>query len=203
MGKNYRNLILEILSEAENGLLEIVSRAATLGDYSGIDLARGTAGEIKRISIRLSTEQSDSATMKTRREEKKSQQRKRDSFKKTMKKSGYPRFEIKEATLTKVGWSKKKKKEYSHHISREVFDVVVSAISASRRDTDGPLSTELIREVLGSRADGAPSYQMYSVLGFLRSRDVIRPSARGAYVIPCNVSEKAQAEWHKAEEEGT
>ena len=118
-----------------------------------------------------------------------------------MKKSGYPRFEIKEATLTKVGWSKKQKKEYSHHISREVFDLVVSAIASARRDTDGPLSTELIREVLGAGADGAPSYQMYSVLGFLRSRDVIRPSARGAYVIPSNVSEKAQAGWLKAERE--
>ena len=56
MKKSYRNSVLEVLSTAEAALLEIVSRAAASGDYSGIDLARGTAGEIERISNRLAIE---------------------------------------------------------------------------------------------------------------------------------------------------
>ena len=199
MTKTYQDSILKILSTAEEALLEIIKRAAATGDYEGIDLARGTAGEIKRISIQLSTEISNSVNGRSNSEMERFVQEKRPSSKREVSKFAYPRFEISESTLTKVGWSKKRRKEYAHCIRRDVFEAVVAAIAASRRDTEGPLSTVFIREVLAAGADTVPSYQMYLVLGFLRSREVIRLSARGAYHIPSNVSDRAHAEWLKAE----
>lgn len=199
MAKSYRKSILEILSGAEEALLEIVGQAATLGDYSGIDLARGTAGEIKRISTRISSEISKLGNVTTDIEGSKPHQKKPDSF---AKQSRYPRFEINETILTKVGWSRNQKKEYIHRINRDVFDEVVLALSTAEVDKGSPVQTKLIQKVLKNKGSVTPSYQVYSVLGFLRSRGTIRLSARGSYIVPSNVSERAHAEWLKTEREG-
>ena len=199
MDKAYRQSILEILSNAEVALLEIVSLAATAGDYSGIDLARDTAEQVRGIRRRMSERGSESNSQKTQKVEKRSS-RKRASSKTAAKKTNYPRFEIHESTLTKVGWSKKKNQEYAHRISRDVFEAVVATLAAAQRRIDGPISTEFVLELLSDSGQVLPSYQAYSVLAFLRSREVIRSSARGAYVIPSGVADRAHAEWLKREQ---
>ena len=203
MSKTHRQLILEVLSNAEIALLEIVSRAAASGDYSGIDLARGTAEQIKGIATRLSCEQPRASIEKIHKGKRKDRHEKRAASKLAAKKIGYPRFEIRESTLTKVGWSKKQNQEYTHRISRDAFEAVVGALAASQRRKDGPLSTELILELLAASGQAPPFYQTYSVLGFLRSKDVIRSSARGEYVVPSDIDGRARSEWLKEERTNT
>ena len=197
MTKIHRQAILEILLRAETALLEVVSGAATSRDYSGIDIARVTAEQIKSIAARLSIEQPKESTEIPQEVEAKSRQAKRAAPTLSSKKTGFPRFEISESTLTKVGWSKKRGQEYIHRVPREVFESVVRTLAALQRRNDGSLATELVLKALAENGQAPPTYQVYSVLGFLRSREVIRTSERGVLLIPNDIGDKARSAWLK------
>ena len=201
MTKTYRQLVLGILSATETALLEIVSRAAESGDYSGIDLARSTAEEIKGIRSRFMGDGDGKELVFGASGRGLPRRRKRNEAVAAANrdKSSYPRFKITASTLTKIGWSKKRNREYEHKISRETFEAVVAALLASRKRTHGPISTELVHECLASDGRVRPTYQTYLVLAFLRSKNVIQLIARGDYAVPNDVDQKANSEWLSAE----
>ncbi len=202
MNPCYRQAILKILSSAEVALLEIVSQAAVAQNYGGIDLAKGAAEQVKSIGSRLSAAEASTSAEAVQTEQTTDTLPSRAKLSRPKKKSGYPRFEIKDSTLTKVGWSRKGNAEYTQRISREAFDVVVDAVAEAGRRTAGPVPTESVRDLLEAGGQDPPSYQVYSILAFLRSRGLTRASARGQHIILADMAEKARLEWTKTEGAG-
>lgn len=195
----YRQTIIDILSRAEVALLEIVGQAAAAQDYGGIDLAKDVAEQVKGIGTRLAVAKGSDVGEAVQTEPTTGPVKSRARFPGTRTKSGYPRFEIKDSTLIKLGWSKKENAEYTQRISREAFDIVVEALGEVGRRTTGPVPTESIRNLLDAGGQVPPSYQVYAILAFLRSRGLIRLSSRGTHIISAEVAEKASLEWTRAE----
>lgn len=197
---DFRKSILETLRTAEVALLELVGQAAAQCDYSGIDLARGAAEQVRVVQRRISGD-GDRVERALLEHDQNRVARVTERQSVSKRKKGYPRFKIEDSMLTKIGWSKKKKSEYTQRVPREIFDLVVDALVAVQRHADGgPVPTESVHVNLERGGHALPSYQVYSILGFLRARGVIRPSARGEYVIPPDVAETARSEWLRAEQ---
>ena len=109
------------------------------------------------------------------------------------KKGQYPRFDVLDGALVKVGWSKKQKSEYQQRIPEASFNRVSVALSQLGGDDNGTVPSDRILITVDSSGDGVPSYQVYAVLGFLRERGVLRTASRGEYVIPADVAQRARA----------
>jgi hypothetical protein len=94
-------------------------------------------------------------------------------------KSSYPRFEIGDDRIVKIGKGKAKaSKEYRHEASRESFERLMSwldAISGSGK------KEWLAQEAVEGVAGEVPSYQVYLMLGALRIGGLLRSVRKGSY----------------------
>lgn len=193
MTETCQQSILTILSDAEESLLAVVRRAATSGDYSSLDIARHAAEQVKDQAAELRScllHQKNAlatakgpATLATN----------------NVKKSAYPKFAITGSTLTITGWSKKQNQEYTHKTPRENFDAVVTAISASVKQSEGQLATSDLVEYLKANRSSLPEYHTFTVLRFLREKGIVQLTTRGKYFVPRDLALKANMAWRKVE----
>jgi hypothetical protein len=192
-----RSQITTILSEAENQLRRVIGEAAARGDYSGVDVARHIAVEVQEIRERLnivvpaasSTTKMDRASTKNESEDKG----------RRSKGVGYPKFMVEKDTLTKVGWSKKEKKEYTHRVSRAVFEQTLQTMMSLSNGKAGPFTADQIIEKMNkSGVDFTPSYQVYIVIAFLRKAHCIRQEGRDGYSILPELATKGNKAWDEA-----
>ena len=117
----------------------------------------------------------------------------RKRSKKKQRKAGpYPKFQILDGTLVKVGWSKRGKAEYHQRIPEGAFHRVTSALGELSSVGNGSRPSDEILAMVDTGGEAVPSYQTYAVLRFLRDRGVIRMASRGEYVIPPDVTERAR-----------
>jgi hypothetical protein len=107
----------------------------------------------------------------------------------------YPRFEVRQDTLYRYGWSKSEKQEYVHKVPRGVFLKTLEVMARLRQQSGGPFVAEEILKLVDSGDGGAPSYQLYVVLGLLREAGCIEQLGREGYRIPADISEKAETTW--------
>lgn len=189
--------VLEILNKTENELREAIAEAARSGDYRAVELGRNVAVNIKELCERISgngqlTTKSDPITKGT---ESKSQ-KKRKKVNRRSKPLDLPRFEVRNGSLFKIGWSKKQRSEYSHKVPRSAFDSIANAMTRLASEGTGPFAAEAVIEKLNaSTEDTIPAYQVYVVLAALRSLDAISQVGREGYDIPIDISEKVSNVW--------
>jgi hypothetical protein len=108
----------------------------------------------------------------------------------------YPTYRRQGDSLVKVGWSKKSKQEYEHRAPREAIDGVLHALKARRR---GAFSIEDLGEIEGEGGRPAPSYQVYLVIGWLRSIDAVIRRGRSNYELAGDNLDRAaiEAAWER------
>ena len=189
---DHRKRSIAIVERAEREVLSILAEEAKVASYEGIEFAR-------LVALRLRDLRTDLAADGSRRVEGgkggvAANVTKRTSPKKsTKKKEGpYPKFQILDGTLVKVGWSKKEKAEYHQRIPEAAFNRVASALAELSGVGNGSRPSDDILATIDMGGEAVPSYQTYAVLRFLRDRHVIRMASRGEYVIPADVAEKAR-----------
>jgi len=101
--------------------------------------------------------------------------------------------------IVKVGWSKKARKEYQHKAPRSVAFAFADHLRKHTRD--GKLfRMEDILPVPDPVNDGElPGYQVYLVLAWLRSLDIVQKQGRDGYTANhAALSEKHQAKLWEA-----
>lgn len=98
------------------------------------------------------------------------------------KTSKYPYFEVDEAWIGKVGWSKKNREEYRHYAP--ISAALALAEHVDRTQQPGRVWTvEDLGEVVDSEVGEAlPSYQLYLVIAWMRSADLLTKQGRSGYV---------------------
>jgi len=191
--------VLEILNRAEEELREAIAEAARSGDYRAVEVGRNLAVNIKELCERISGngQVTTKYTSITKGTEAKSQ-KKRKKVTRRSKPAGLPRFEVRNGSLYKIGWSKKQRTEYSHKVPRLAYDAIANSMTKLANEGAGPFTAEVVIEKLNvSTEDMIPAYQVYVVLAALRSLDAISQVGREGYDIPMDISEMAKDLWEK------
>ncbi|MHC4112350.1 MAG: hypothetical protein ACYSUY_14855 [Planctomycetota bacterium] len=180
-----------VLTKAENELQEIIVEAAKAGDYRGVDAGRAAAVEICNLKARIlkPSSKSDLKSESNVSRDKKKVATKRHS------RGKYPKFEVKNDTLVRIGWSKKERREYTHKVPKRVFYETVEVMSRLAQGGTGPfLAENIIEQVNNAKSETIPSYQIYVVIGFLRKLNCIKQIGREGYDIPTDLSTRAKKE---------
>lgn len=186
--------IAKTLGTAETELRNLLISAAKLGDYGAIDLIRSIALELRRLGDSLDPPASGRLTSNDS-DKKPSQQSGRTT--KRRAKSSYPRFFVRNGTLSKVGWSKKKKEEYIHKIPRESFDIIVRSMAQLAKRKRGPYSSDEIKTELEGMQAAVPAYQVYVTVALLRDNGCVTKRGREGHVWSGSLDDKAAAVWGK------
>ena len=192
--------ICKILKSAESEILKIVSLGAEAGDYRTIRTAENIATRVRSIQEQL---QADSKE-RERKESSSSVSSELPVVASRLsndKTGGYPKFRVEHMTLKRMGWLKKKQKEYVHNVSRETFDLVVNAMHQLAVATPGPVYTDDIEQYL-KRMDALPlGYELYAVLAFLVFTEVVQKSSRGVFKVSEDIVQLVDQAWSMAEKQ--
>ena len=184
--------IIGILTKCESDLRKLIVGAAKAGDYRSVDMARVAAVDIHNLRDRV-------LSPSLKRKQKVGGEvslRKRKSASRKRGRTGYPKFEVKNDTLIRIGWSKKERREYTHKTPRTAFDGTVKVMAALAQNGAGPFTAEeIIEQVNHTESETIPSYQVYVVIGFLRARKCIVQVGREGYDIPTEIATRARKEW--------
>lgn len=190
--KNLKEKIEEVLTKAENELQEVIVEAAKEGDYRGVDAGRAAAVEICNLKARI-LKPSSKGELKS--ESNVSRTKKKVATKRHVR-GKYPKFEIKNDTLVRIGWSKKERREYTHKVTKRVFYETVEVMGRLAKGGAGPFMAEtIIEQVNNAESETIPSYQIYVVIGFLRKLNCIKQIGREGYDIPIDLAQKVESEW--------
>lgn len=200
--KKTTDKIVRVLSETEGSLRDVIVQAAQAADYQGVDVARAAAQEVHNLRVRVSGEvpPPERSTVDTKSHRAKSRCARRQPSRKRAA-AGYPRFEVRNGTLVRTGWSKKQGQEYLHKAPKPVFDLTVKAMATLSQERSGPITAEqVIDQVNLSDSQTTPNYQIYVVVGFLRAQGCIEQVGREGYRIPTDLCLEAAALWQAATE---
>lgn len=194
------NKIIDVLNRTELELQEVIASAAKGGDYKLIDLARRYAVQIHEMQTALNNSTNNPVSKAELKEDApKVQMQASDistSKKKKKKKSHYPKYEIEHNSLSRIGWSKKGKKEYSHKASKSIYSLTVAAMEKLSKASAGPFMAEDIIAKVNDTADQPiPAYQIYVVIGYLKDRECIQQIGREGYNIPTDIKEQSNSMW--------
>lgn len=188
---NLKERIEEVLTKAENELQEVIVEAAKEGDYRGVDAGRAAAVEICNLKARI-LKPSSKGELKS--ESNVSRSKKKVATKRHGR-GKYPKFEVKNDNLVRIGWSKKERREYTHKVSKRVFVKTVEEMGRLAQGGTGPFMAEkIIEQVNNAESETIPSYQIYVVIGFLRKLNCIKQIGREGYDIPTDLSTRAKKE---------
>lgn len=183
--------IVEVLSKSEREVQEIIGDAASKADYAAVDAGRIAAIEISKLQTRLDVlrkQYKSSGGSATIQKEKRLSQ--------VFKPSGYPKYEVRNDTLIRTGWSKKEKVEYTHCAPKEAFDSTVKVMEDLAKGKAGPITAEeIITTINDVESIVIPSYQIYVAIGMLRQKGYIKKLGRKGYEMPSDIASKAKKEW--------
>lgn len=191
--ENLKEKLEAVLTKAENELQEVIVEAAKAGDYRGVDVARTIAVSIRELNAKISESylQGKSSKTQTNAEVKVSPRERRLTLKRKAR-SVYPRFETRNDSIVKIGWSKKQRREYSHKVPSDVFEKTVKAMSVLAASSAGPFMAEqIIDKVNNTEIEAIPAYQVYVVIAMLRKTKCIMQIGREGYKISTDIMEKA------------
>lgn len=192
--ENQIEKILGILTKTESDLRELIVEAAQAGDYRSVDTARAAAVNIHDLLTRIAN---PSSKLESKFASKASGRKKKSASRKGIK-SKYPKFDVRNGTLIRIGWSKKQRREYTHKVPRFAFNQTVKGMVALAQSGAGPFMAEqIIEQVNSMEAETIPSYRVYVVLGLLRQTNCIKQVGREGYDIPVELVEKAENGWAK------
>ena len=187
--------MFDILTRAESELREAIAEAARAGDYRAVDLGRSVAVGVQELCEKIAGHGDRFAKSAGDDAKKVEGKRHRKIFKRN-KPQGLPRFEVRNGSLVKIGWSRKQRCEYSHKVPKVAFDAIVAAMGGLAKVGNGPFTAETMIEKLNKTEDETiPAYQVYVAVAALRAWNVVSQIGREGYEIPPDVGERAQDVW--------
>ncbi len=180
----------DLLDRAENALRRceaemqiLVADAASSSKYDEIDRLTAIARSLNEMALgaasaqrldRLSAAGASSPVVPRRRSPSRTR--------KSVAKSGYPKFARDGDHLVKTGWSKKKREEYVHRTGRDQAESIVLSL-AGRGRAHGVIPIDDILGVRDRSDADIPSYQVYLTLAWLRKEGLVERRGRNGYVV--------------------
>lgn len=188
----------KLLQEAEQGMRDLMTEAASTGDYDAVmtltgwasQLSQLAAGEVVRpVPVTPAHESNPSAARGTQRASRTPSGRtrpakRRNSIKKAAVADGYPKFFRRADDLVKIGWSKRSKEEYQHKAPRHVLGLVADALAAEAKERDLVSAHDLTPLYDTADDTEVPGYQVYLCLAWLRQNGLIEQNGRQGYTVP-------------------
>jgi hypothetical protein len=191
----FEDKVKRILAHADRELRDVIAEAATVGDLAGVDAARMAVGGVREI-VRGVHRRGVASGGRGAGSKATGRKRVRRAKKRGGRASAYPKFMVRNESLYRVGWSKKRREEYHHRVPRRVFDGTVEAMAGLSALGGGPFTAEQVIERANAAAREAyPTYQVYVVVGFLRARGCVEQLGREGYEIPADLSRRAASAW--------
>jgi len=193
----------EILAKTEASMRSLIAALVQEGRYDDVaevtQVARAI-GEMRERTGQTRSEGRGSEKPEDRRDRDTRPTPKTAKGRQAHRRRDYPKFEIADGKLVRIGWSKKEKAPYEHRTPRVVFDFVVKAMAAAATTGHGPHAAETIIEGANSHsAEAIPDYQVYSVIGFLRDSGVLTRRGRSGYEVPADIAGRATRAWDEAQ----
>ncbi|MCH7726674.1 MAG: hypothetical protein IH991_09375 [Planctomycetes bacterium] len=189
--KNRDGRIRAILSEADKNLLDLIAECAKAGDLAGVDAVRMVAGRLRSVSESFTNGVTSGQPVEPNTAIESSRKSKKGG-----KRTKLPRFEVRNATLYRIGWSKKKNEQYEHKVPRDTVNDVVDAMISLGQSGTGPFTVEQIIQQADQKSSvSVPNYQVYVVIGWLRTHELIEQVGRAGYQMPSNLDGEVEALW--------
>lgn len=188
----------EVLKKAEAGLRELVSAAASAGDYAAVVRVAAWAKSIGAMVTdgeQMAEVTGSSGPAKPQPDKGISTSGKaprHDS------KAEYPQFFRQGDQLIRIGWSKREKREYSHKAPHSVFQALVKKM-AELGQNGRILSTADLLPLPNTDGTDVPAYQAYVGIALLKHASLIDQHGRRGYSIPrpAEFKDAVEATWEK------
>lgn len=192
--------IYNVLDKAESEIRQIGADAFRVGDDTTAASARDVVNALKALRLQLNKHNKEIITSSSKHLATKSQSKKTTSKKSQRRKqASYPKYNIRNGALIRIGWSKKRKTEYLHKAPRKIFDRTVEAMSTLAVTGRSPFMAEKIIEQASDSKGEVPSYQVYMIIGLLRDYGYINQVGREGYIIPSDILTQSLDIWGKLE----
>jgi len=198
---------IELIRGCEERLRTLVGEAAAVGYYESVMRLTSWAKSVAALAaIPQGSSQAAIATPSNlgarsgdedRRRLPMASRRQKASERRSSAKRGYPRFFRRGNELVKAGWSKRAREEYQHKVPGRVLPVVAEAIS--RAGSNGTLiGTDQFLPLTDPETKlELPEYQVYVVLGWLRSVGLVTKHGRQGYAVaqPIELVTAVRSRW--------
>jgi len=186
--------IVLLLTNIETKLQELIVEAAHSCEYDIARMSSDIATQIRQMKVSFPLDHSIASALPSGSAVTTQSTDKRSTG--SHRKNRYPQYEIRNETLIRIGWSKKERKEYSHKVSRILFDRTVEAMDLLFRSPKTPIPADKIMDrVTQLGSEPAPAYQVYLVIGCLRESKCIKQCGREGYTAGPNLKHNANDLW--------
>ncbi len=178
---------IEALRQAEASLREIVTKAATTGDYGSVvkiaSWASAMSALLKEAGVGNGAQSPVPNQKKSHFQAGNSQSQATPRRTKHSVADEYPQFFRNEDQLIRVAWSKKEKTEYQHKVPSPVLKLLAKAMA--KAGTDGRIfSTDQFLPIHDADGEKIPSYQAYVGIALMKHAGLLDQHGRQGYSIP-------------------
>ena len=186
--------VIRILRRAMQQLDGEQQHAEASGERLASHVARSARIRLQRLVEKLEVLSADHGPVTERRGKAAPAELVRDS---------YPKFEIRQGALVRIGWSRKYGRQYVHRVSKETFRATLEALESLGNQSLGSVHPEQVvlkirmshedlisaREILSpaSVLPLDPFKPIYSTLNMLMEAEALAQDEEGALLIPRNV----------------
>jgi hypothetical protein len=191
-----------VLRQAEAGLRELVSVAASAGDYDSVVKIAAWAkvvGDMAKAPPAITSPASTCADARAvPRDQKLNPKRAKVSKYSRGPSAQYPRFIRQKDQLVRIAWSKREKKEYHHKAPHAILQALVKAMSEFGKD-GRIFSTDDLLPIHDTDGNAVPSYQAYVGIALLKHTSLLDQHGRQGYSIPrlAEFADTVEAVWQK------
>jgi hypothetical protein len=198
----------ELLRETEARLRELVSTAATSGDYNSVVQIAAWARTLAELmkAAGPTDEKQTTAVLRTMPPAAVGQATVENVIKQVSSRAwrkAYPKFFRQQDELIRVAWSKREKREYRHKAPRWVLKALVEAMA--QKGVNGRVfsSDQLLPIQVGTDHGEIPTYQAYVGISLLKQTGLIDQHGRSGYSIARRLTDfigAVEAVWNKLPE---
>jgi hypothetical protein len=194
------NRASHLLQETEAKLRELVSDAATSGDYASVVQIASWARTLSELPNAKSTEKVSKIVRVPSHPQNGAKGPKQISLSKRGQRS-YPLFFRQGDHVVRIAWSKSEKKEYQHKTAYAVLKLL--AKSMAEKGADGRVfATEQFLPIRDIQNSEVPNYQAYVGIALFKQAGLIDQHGRQGYSIPRlgDFKDAVEAIWKKLPE---
>jgi len=185
-GRPLAERVAEILCNSEDRLRSLMAEAARAGDYDAVVRIAAIAAQIRGLAVALDEHTACKGGLLAAHRSRVPQSSLAKPNSQRSRRTGdqYPKFLRERQDLVKVGWSKRKKREYRHKASRQLVFLLAETLKAQA--SNGRLITSAEFLPLRDPEDGQelPDCQAYVALAWLVQAGLVEKRGRQGYTVP-------------------
>ena len=194
----------ELLRQAEAKLRDLLSGAATSGDYTSVVQIAAWARTLAELTKTAQTDQKPISVLRSSPPAVGNA-----TIEKVIKhvssrawQKAYPKFFRQQDELIRIAWSKREKREYRHKAPHGVLKTLADAMTQEGANGRVFTTDQLLPMYNGADRAEVPNYQAYACISLLKQTGLIDQHGRQGYSIPRPADFKGAVEavWNKLPE---